>query len=478
MALKSIAGWLDNGAVPAQGDPRGIDWLRVAPYVALHAGCLGVLWVGVSTTAVTVAIALYALRMFAITGFYHRYFSHRAFRTSRALQFVFALLARHGGAARAAVVERAPPPPPRARDAPEDAHSARRHGFLWSHLGWFLARENFATRRALVRDLARYPELRFLDRYDALAPLALGAAALRGRRHAAPGVGAVRVDRGAAPRHLHASTRVAHRFGTRRYATRDDSRNNGWLALLTFGEGWHNNHHHFPGSARQGLYWWEVDLTYYGLRLLAALGLIWDLKEVPRMRDRDRRSGIAGNVVARRAARQPRHHGVRGGATTSAATRHTHTIELGGERHAIDTGFIVFNDRTYPNFVALLEELRRAIAADRRMSFSVRSEASGLEYNGTSLERPVRAAPQPAAAFVPAHARATSLRFNREAPALLEGSAEPRSATYLAARALLGARSSTTTWCPWARRSGPPTRRACWRSRRASSCASSTTTAC
>ena len=74
---------------------------------------------------------------------------------------------------------------------------------------------------------------------------------------------------------------LAHRFGARRYATRDDSRNNPWLAVLTMGEGWHNNHHHYPGAARQGFYWWELDLTYYGLRVLAALGIIWDLKEVP-----------------------------------------------------------------------------------------------------------------------------------------------------------------------------------------------------
>ena len=74
---------------------------------------------------------------------------------------------------------------------------------------------------------------------------------------------------------------LAHRFGRRRYATRDDSRNNPWLALLTFGEGWHNNHHHYPGAARQGFYWWEIDLTYAGLRLLALFGIVRDLRGVP-----------------------------------------------------------------------------------------------------------------------------------------------------------------------------------------------------
>jgi stearoyl-CoA desaturase (delta-9 desaturase) len=74
---------------------------------------------------------------------------------------------------------------------------------------------------------------------------------------------------------------LAHVWGNKRFSTEDDSRNNFWLALITLGEGWHNNHHRFMGSARQGFYWWEVDLTYYGLKLLAKLGLIWDLKPVP-----------------------------------------------------------------------------------------------------------------------------------------------------------------------------------------------------
>jgi stearoyl-CoA desaturase (Delta-9 desaturase) len=284
MALKSMLAWFDSNTA-VEGD--GIDWLRVVPYVALHLGCLGVFWVGASPAALGVAAALYALRMFAITGFYHRYFSHNAFRTSRAAQFVFALIG-------ASAAQRGPlwwashhRHHHAHADTPHDAHSARQHGFLWSHLGWFLARENFATRGVLVQKLARYPELRFLDRYDALVPLALGAAL-----YAAGGLEFVVWGLCVSTVALHHATftinSLAHRFGSRRYATRDDSRNNPWLALITFGEGWHNNHHRHPGSARQGLYWWEVDLTYYGLRLLAALGVVWELKEV-RREDRDRR---------------------------------------------------------------------------------------------------------------------------------------------------------------------------------------------
>jgi stearoyl-CoA desaturase (delta-9 desaturase) len=300
---KDLARWFDNEALAAPVavtgcDRRQIDWPRVIPFIALHLGCFAVIWVGASVTAVSIAAALYALRMFAVTGFYHRYFAHRAFRTTRPAQFVFAVLA-------ASSVQRGPlwwaahhRHHHSHADAPDDTHSALQHGFLWSHMGWFLARENFATRVALVPDLARYPELRFLDRYDALVPLSL-AGALYALGELLAGVAPALGTDGLqllvwgfclSTVVLYQATftinSLAHRFGRRRYATNDDSRNNAWLALLTFGEGWHNNHHHFPGAARQGFYWWEIDLAYYGLRVLAALGVIWDLRPVPaRMRE-------------------------------------------------------------------------------------------------------------------------------------------------------------------------------------------------
>jgi len=294
--LASLRCWFDSAHAYAsadQGDPDRVDWLRVMPFVLLHASCLLVLWVGWSWTALWVALALYALRMFAITGFYHRYFSHRAFRAGRGIQFVFAVLG-------ASAVQRGPlwwaahhRHHHRHADKPADPHSPRR-GFWHSHMGWFLRRSAFATDLAAVPDLARYPELRWLDRYDIAVPIVLAVSLY--------GVGALLQK--VAP-HLHTSgaqlvvwgfcistvvlfhvtvsiNSIAHRFGRRRYDTRDDSRNCYLLALLTFGEGWHNNHHQFPGSARQGFRWWEIDLTYYGLRALAAAGLIRDLRPVPR----------------------------------------------------------------------------------------------------------------------------------------------------------------------------------------------------
>ncbi len=277
----SLRGWFDtDAALNFEADGRRIDWLRAVPFVAIHVGCLGVFWVGVSAPALAVAAALFALRMFAITGFYHRYFSHRAFRTSRAAQFVFALIA-------ASAAQRGPlwwashhRHHHAHADTESDAHSAGQHGFVWSHAGWFLAPANFRTRRARVEDLARFPELRFLDRFDALVALGL-AVVLYFAGGAQMLVWGFCISTVALYHATFSINSLAHRVGSRRYPTRDNSRNNVWLALLTFGEGWHNNHHFYPRSARQGFYWWEIDVTWYGLRLLAALGVIWDLRAVP-----------------------------------------------------------------------------------------------------------------------------------------------------------------------------------------------------
>ena len=286
--------WFDTSATVADdADASRIDWLRVVPFAAMHVACLAVFWVGVSRTALIVAAALYAVRMFAITAFYHRYFAHRTFRTSRTVQFVFALIG-------ASSVQRGPlwwaahhRQHHRHADTPADPHSPAVHGLWWSHMGWFLTRNGFRTRWALIPDLAKYAELRWLDRFDTLVPVLLAAAlfgtgVLLERR--APGLG---TSGGqllvwgffvSTVVLFHATVTVnslAHRYGGRRFDTRDDSRNNLLIALLTFGEGWHNNHHYFPGSARQGFRWWEIDLTFYGLRVLAMLRLVSHLRPVP-----------------------------------------------------------------------------------------------------------------------------------------------------------------------------------------------------
>jgi len=290
----SFVRWLDSWAEDERDRsraPREIDWLRVVPFVILHLSCLLVLQVGWSWTALTVALAAYAVRMFAITAFYHRYFSHRAFQTSRLMQFLFALVG-------STAVQRGPiwwashhRAHHRHSDMDEDVHSPARDGFWWSHVGWILCRGNFRPRLELVRDLTRYPELRFIDRFDVIVPLvALGGFYLLGEGLAALGLqtsGYQLVVWGfcistVVTYHVTFSINsFAHRVGKRAYATEDDSRNNLLLSLLTFGEGWHNNHHRYPGSVRQGFRWWEVDLSYYLLRLMAAMRLVWRLNPVP-----------------------------------------------------------------------------------------------------------------------------------------------------------------------------------------------------
>ncbi|MDJ0837077.1 MAG: acyl-CoA desaturase [Acidobacteriota bacterium] len=270
----------------------------------MHVVCLGVLLVGWSPFAVGLAIFLYVARMFAITGFYHRYFSHRSFKSSRVFQFIMAVwggTSVQRGALWWAAHHRHHH---RHSDEETDVHSPTRHGFWWSHMVWFTSTKHFTTAYNKIKDFARYPELRFLNRYDLLVPILFALAIYIGGEllavHA-PGLG---TD---GPQLLiwgffvstvvlfHATFTInslAHVYGKRRYNTKDGSRNNWLLALITLGEGWHNNHHRYPGSVRQGFFWWEIDLTWYGLKLLSLFGLVWDLRPVPaRIRREGKYSG-------------------------------------------------------------------------------------------------------------------------------------------------------------------------------------------
>ncbi len=271
-----------------------VDALRCLPFFLMHAACLGVVFVGWSPVALAVAAGMYLLRAFALTAFYHRYFSHRAFKTSRWFQFLFAVVGN-------AAVQRGPiwwaahhRRHHALSDRPGDVHSPHQHGFLWSHMLWFTSKVNFRTDLRAAPDLARFPELRWLDRFDVAAP-ALTAGLLHGLggwlEQRAPSLGTSGMQMlvwgffVSTVLLFHATAAInslAHRSGARRYDTADESRNNLALALITLGEGWHNNHHHYPNSARQGFVWWEIDITFYVLKLFSWLGLVWDLREVPR----------------------------------------------------------------------------------------------------------------------------------------------------------------------------------------------------
>jgi stearoyl-CoA desaturase (delta-9 desaturase) len=280
--------------LPAARDENRIDWFRCLPFFAMHALCFGVIIVGASAAAVWTAVALYAIRMFAITAFYHRYFSHRAFRVSRPVQFLMAFLGTTA-AQRGPIWWAAHHRHHHAHsDREGDMHSPRREGLWWSHMGWFMTPAGFRTKTRLVKDWLEYPEIRFIDRFDWIGPALLGVGlyVFGGWQMFAWGFGISTV---ALYHGTYTINSVAHRFGARRYATRDDSRNNLLLALLTLGEGWHNNHHHYPSAARQGFFWWEIDLTYYALRALAAVGIVRNLRPVTeRARTRNLVKGAAG----------------------------------------------------------------------------------------------------------------------------------------------------------------------------------------
>lgn len=293
-AWANFVRWFDSDAVaPPRKNPDRVNVLRNLPFLAMHVACLAVFWVGWSWFAVVVCVALYLVRMFAITGFYHRYFSHRSFKTSRFWQFVFAFLG-------CCAVQRGPlwwaahhRHHHRHSDDEKDVHSPVQRGFWWSHAVWFSCDIYFNTDYKKIKDFAKYPELRWLNRFDIFVPIIFatglfGFGALLERF--APGLGTT------GPQMLvwgffistlflfHATFSInslAHVIGSRRFQTKDQSRNNFWLAMITLGEGWHNNHHRWPSSVRQGFYWWEVDLTYYTLRVMQWLGVVWDLKGVP-----------------------------------------------------------------------------------------------------------------------------------------------------------------------------------------------------
>jgi stearoyl-CoA desaturase (delta-9 desaturase) len=321
-SFTSLVQWVDsdygNADIAAiKAKPDRVEWLRTIPFVLLHLGCLGVIWVGWSWTAVIVAIGLYLVRMFAITGFYHRYFSHKTFHTSRAVQFLFALLG-------ASAVQRGPlwwayqhRHHHGHSDDECDVHSPNQRGFWWAHIGWITSGRNFPTDYSTVRDLAKYPELVFLNRFDSLVPavLAVGLAVIGHLLYAfKPGLG---VTAGqlvvwgffiSTTFLFHATSSInslAHLIGKRRYATDDNSRNSLFLALITLGEGWHNNHHRYMSSTRQGFYWWEVDISYYALKAISWTGLIWNLRPVPASAyqaaglDRMPAHSVAGSHAAR-----------------------------------------------------------------------------------------------------------------------------------------------------------------------------------
>jgi stearoyl-CoA desaturase (Delta-9 desaturase) len=263
-------------------DHEDIMYPSAIPFVLVHLACFAAIWTGVTWTAVALAVGFYWLRIFAIGAGYHRYFSHRAFATSRAFQFVLAAVAQ--STAQKSVLWWAA----KHRhhhlhsDTEADVHSPRQHGFLYSHVGWIFSTRHDATDFVKIEDFARYPELRWLHRLE-LSPavvLALICLAIGGWSGLVVGFfwGTVAT--------YHATfciNSLAHVHGRRRYVTGDDSRNNWLLAFFTMGEGWHNNHHAYQTSARHGLRWWEIDMTYLSIQFMKLCRVAYDIR-LPKIR--------------------------------------------------------------------------------------------------------------------------------------------------------------------------------------------------
>jgi stearoyl-CoA desaturase (delta-9 desaturase) len=257
------------------------QWFNAVGITLIHGGTAYAFVRGPDRGLVGMAAVFYVVRMFAVTGVYHRYFAHRSYKMSRPFQFLLALLgtsATQKGPLWWAAAHRVHH---KYSDTEKDVHSPKQRGFWYAHMGWWLGRDHETTHWKQIKDFAVYPELVFLDRWHVIGVFAcMGtAAALRGFDGFLWGyvVSTCLLLHG-----TFTINSLAHVYGARRYATSDTSRNNLWLALLTLGEGWHNNHHHHMQSANQGFFWWEVDVTFYVLKVLEAVGLVWDVKKAPK----------------------------------------------------------------------------------------------------------------------------------------------------------------------------------------------------
>jgi stearoyl-CoA desaturase (delta-9 desaturase) len=286
-----------NSGATAADEPDGL-WLRfggvtAAIYWAIHASCLLAIYTGVNAVDVALCLGLFWLRLFGITGGFHRYFAHRSFKTGRVVQFLLAFLgtsAIQKGPLWWAGTHRVHH---RHSDQPGDPHSPK-VSFWHSHQGWIFEEAWGETRLEEIKDFAKFPELVWLNQWHVVPPLLMAFAcyAIGGFSGLVWGVSISTVICWHATYSINS---LSHRLGSTRFDTGDDSKNNLFLALLTLGEGWHNNHHRFMNSTRQGFYWWEIDITYYLLRLMSSVGLVWDMKTPP--------ASVYAEASANRAAR-------------------------------------------------------------------------------------------------------------------------------------------------------------------------------
>jgi stearoyl-CoA desaturase (delta-9 desaturase) len=263
---------------------------------AVHLIPLAAIWTGATWFDWSVCVFLYVTRMFWVTGGYHRYFAHKSYKTSRWFQFVIAFMAMTSAQKGVLWWAAHHRHHHRHSDTPKDPHSMLIYGFWYSHVGWIVGPDFKETDYKTIGDYAKYPELMWLNKHYLVPPVTLavlvtaigawvnGGSPLLMFTHF--GLSTLFIGFFLSTVILYHGTfsinSIMHHFGTQRYESNDESKNSLWLALLTLGEGWHNNHHYYEVTAKQGFFWWEIDFTYYGLKFLSWLGLIWDLKGVPK----------------------------------------------------------------------------------------------------------------------------------------------------------------------------------------------------
>jgi stearoyl-CoA desaturase (delta-9 desaturase) len=283
--LNAISSQLPTSSLGVPSVPPGF-WHRTYnvvkkfPFIALHLALISLFFIEPTTTSIILCISLYVIRMFGITAGYHRYFAHRAYKTSRFFQFVLAWIG-------CCAVQRGPlwwaghhRVHHKHSDTDLDVHSPITQGVWWSHVGWILSPADDVAGADQCPDFKKYWELRMLDHCHAIPGLLLAGLCfwIDGWAGLLWGflLSTILLYHG-----TFLVNSVCHIFGSRRYNTTDQSRNNFWVALVTLGEGWHNNHHHYMSSANQGFKWWEIDMSYYTLKVLSVFGIVWGLRKPP-----------------------------------------------------------------------------------------------------------------------------------------------------------------------------------------------------
>jgi stearoyl-CoA desaturase (delta-9 desaturase) len=272
-----------------------VQWTHEIGFILVHLSPLLIFVTGGTFVDWMICLILYFGRMFFVTAGYHRYFAHKTYKTSRVFQFIIAFFAQTSLQKGALWWASSHRDHHKFSDTPPDPHSNKIYGFWYSHIGWIVGPDFKKTHYDKIKDFAKFPELVWLNKAHLIPPLFLMVVVfvVGGYLNAGSVSGIMEHGWSSLVIGFFTSTVIllhgtftinslTHMFGSKRYKSNDESRNNFFLALITMGEGWHNNHHYYQSSVRQGFYWWEIDVTYYILKMMSWVGLVWDLRPIPK----------------------------------------------------------------------------------------------------------------------------------------------------------------------------------------------------